>query len=523
MGSGRVWGTAVVDGLVNGHPVRLFEPRCRSIGELAEEGRRWSDRIFLVQGERRFTFADALAAVADARAGLAARGVRPRDRVMILASNSPEWVVAFLAVTTAGAVAVPANRWWSEGDVAHAVRLTEPQLVVADERGASKVGVGVPVIPIGGLASDGGPPLASDDEIAETDTALILFTSGTTTQPKGVVLTHRSVVANIHNLLVAGGQLPHQIEPDRRQHVALCALPLFHISGIQTLLQSLVTGNRLVFLAGRFDPGDVLDLIEQERITHWAAVPAMAALVLDHPDCAKRDLSSLQVMFLGGAPVPPELVERVGAALPHVRRNLGRGYGSTEAGGTVILGAGRSLADEPTRDGQPLPLVEIRIDGSAGGSGELLVRSPAVMEGYLGVAAGEQPVDADGWLHTGDVARLDAAGFVHITDRIKDIIIRGGENIASTAVEDCLLGHKAVVEVAAVGLAHPVWGEEVGAVVRLREGAKVEAGEFRAFAAERLPGFAVPSRWWLRTEPLPLTETGKIRKADLKAAWPDGA
>jgi long-chain acyl-CoA synthetase len=509
------WGTKIVEGVVAGHPCRLFEPRCRSIAELAEQAERWSDRVFLVQGDRRLTFGETLAAVGSARGRLAALGIGAGDRVMILASNSPDWVVAFLAVTTAGAVAVAGNRWWGEPDVSHAVRLTHPRLVVADSRGAQKLAGAAPVlIDIGefsGRAAAEAPPAS----IAEADTAYLLFTSGTTSHPKAVVLSHRSAVANVHNLALAAGQLPHQLEDDDPQKVSVCALPLFHISGVQTLLQSLVTGNRLVFLPGRFDPGAMLELIERERITHWAAVPAMAAMVLDHPDLAKRDLSSLQMLFMGGAPVPSELVERAREAFPTVRHSVGRGYGSTEAGGTVALGGGRAIQEQPTRDGFPLPLAEVRIE-----NGELLVRSPAVMDGYLGLPPEEQPVDSEGWLHTGDVARIDDAGFIHITDRIKDIIIRGGENIASTAIEDCLLRHPAVAEAAAVGLAHPVWGEEVGAVVRLRTDFSATAEELSAFAAERLPGFAIPTRWWFPTDPLPLTESGKVKKAALRAAWP---
>jgi len=531
------WGTTVVEGEVAGHPCRLFEPRCASIAELAEEAERWSERVFLVQGDRRLTFSETLAAVGSARGRLTELGIGAGDRVMILASNSPEWVVAFLAVTTLGAVAVAGNRWWAEPDVAHALRLTQPRLMVADARGAEKSagatrdldGVVPPILDIGELArSDDEPARTANatNAIAEADTAYLLFTSGTTSHPKAVVLSHRSAVANVHNLLLVAGQLPHQLDADGSQRVSLCALPLFHISGVQTLLQSLVTGNRLVFLSGRFEAGEVLELIERERITHWAAVPAMAAMVLEHSDLGKQDLSSLQMLFMGGAPVPPELVERAREAFPTVRHTVGRGYGSTEAGGTVALGGGRTIEEQPTRDGLPLPLAEVRIENPGPtGEGELLVRSPAVMDGYLGLPPEEQPVDADGWLRTGDIARIDDAGFVHITDRIKDIIIRGGENIASTAVEDCLLRHPAVADAAAIGLPHPVWGEEVGAAIRLRPGTRADADELSAFAAERLPGFAVPTRWWFRPDPFPMTESGKVRKSALKAGWParDGA
>lgn len=524
------WGMTVVDGEVAGHPCRLFEPRPASIAELAEEAERWSERVFLVQGGRRLAFRETLSAVGSARGRLAELGIGAGDRVMLLAANSPDWVIAFLAVTTLGAVAVAGNRWWGGPDVAHALRLTEPRLVLADHRGSDKIsgandslpGVPLPVLDIAAFAGAPGDNSGSaPPPITESDPAYLLFTSGTTTHPKGVVLSHRSAVANVHNLLLVAGQLPHQLDAGDSQKVSLCALPLFHISGVQTVLQSLVTGNRLVFLSGRFEAGEVLDLIERERITHWAAVPAMAAMVLEHPDLGKRDLSSLQMLFMGGAPVPPELVERAREAFPTVRHTVGRGYGSTEAGGTVALGGGRKIEEQPTRDGYPLPLAEVRIENPGPtGEGELLVRSPAVMNGYLGLPSEEQPVDADGWLHTGDVARIDDAGFVHITDRIKDIIIRGGENIASTAVEACLLGHPAVAEAVAVGLPHPVWGEEVGAAVRFRMAVTATAEELAAFAGERLPAFAVPTRWWFPAEPFPLTESGKVKKAALKAAWP---
>ena len=341
-----------------------------------------------------------------------------------------------------------------------------------------------------------------------------MFTSGTTSGPKGAVLTHRSNVANLQNVLVRTNQLP-PLDTERPQGVNLCAVPLFHISGVQTILQHLVVGGRLVFIEGRFDAREVAWLLERERVTSWTAVPTMLAMVLDHPDTAGRDFSSVRSLAVGGAPIPPGLLDRAHEVFTAASRRIALTYGSTEAGGTVATGL---------RDGtglmEPLATVDVRIAGADDtGIGEVFVRSPSVMERYLGVPDDEQPVGADGWLRTGDLGEL-RDGRLRITGRVKDVIIRGGENIAAGAVEAALLEHPMVADVAVVGLEHPTWGEEVGAAVQLRTAGGVEVEELRAFAASRLAHYAVPTRWWFVDAALPLTETGKVSKATVRATFP---
>jgi long-chain acyl-CoA synthetase len=297
----------------------------------------------------------------------------------------------------------------------------------------------------------------------------------------------------------------------------LCTLPLFHISGLQTVLLTLLNGGRLVFLDGRFDAAEVLRLIEDERVTSWAAIPTMVTMVLEHADLARRDTSSLTSVAVGGAPVPADLRARIECAFPATARRTGESYGSTEAGGTVATTSYDKSSG--TAGPRPFPNIDLRIlAAGAGGDGEILVRSASVMEGYLGVDPEEQPVDVEGWLHTGDLGRVDEYGILHVTGRVKELIIRGGENIAPAYVESALRDHPAVAEAVVVGVPHASLGEEVGAVVRLSAAVDetVTTDDLHTFLAGRIASFAVPSRWVFTSEPLPLTDTGKVRRADLR-------
>jgi long-chain acyl-CoA synthetase len=512
---------------VRGHPCLVYEQRVRSVGAILAEARRWRDREFIIHGRRRITFAGHGAAVSAAAARMTERGVRAGDRVALFAGNCPEWSVAFFAVLQLGAIAVPFNRWWSPHEVAHAFDLTTPVLVVADTERAERLADRVSVLFVeqlsagleDGTADPGAslePTLGDEDEDRP---AVILFTAGTTGFPKGATLSHRSLVANVQSLLVVSRRLPHQLGDQHPASVTLVSLPLFHIGAVQLLLVPLVAGGKLIFPEGKFDPGEVLRLVEDEGVTMWSAVPTMAERVLVHPDLRKRDVSPLRTIVLGGASVPSGLLDRVGLAFPNAGRRVGQSYGLTEAGGVLATGVAKDLADRRGSSGRFVPVAEIRIDQpDDAGVGEIWARSPAVMDGYW--ALPDDPVlSRDGWLHTGDLGRVDDDGFLYITGRVKDTIIRGGENIAAAHVEARLVEHPDVREVAVVGLPHPDLGEEVGAVVTLASEANTTGAALEAFARPALAHFEIPSQWWLRHDELPKTDSGKIVKHQLRAEW----
>ena len=523
-----MWGTEVVrsDGPV---PFLVYQQRRRRLTELLEDAARWADRDHLVQGRRRVTFA-AMTAAADRVAGhLAARGLGPGDRLLLLAANSPEWVISLWAGLRLGAVVAPGNRWWSPDEIAHAIELTAPAVIIADTEAARLLPAGtgagtgpavvpavVPVADIRAAQSTPPPSIPGQPTGGEDDPALIIFTAGTTGLAKAAVLAHRSVIANLQNLLVVSKRLPHQLRGDRPPEVILQSGPLFHIGGVQSLLLAMLGGNTMVFLEGRFDSGQVLDLIERERVSIWGAVPTMAIRVLTDPTLPGRDLSAVRSISLGGSPVTSELSDRLRAAFSAVRRGVSTIYGMTEAGGTVAAASGALMAEHPQTAGRPLPVVEMRIgEPDEAGTGEIIVRTPSQMLGYWGEDAPEV-IDADGWLHTGDLGRIDD-GLLYVTGRAKDVIIRGGENIAASHVEEVLHQHPAVAAVAVLGLPDADLGEIVGAIVQLR--AAATAAELTAFAAARLGRFQVPARWRLQEESLPMTDAGKIAKHELRDAW----
>jgi long-chain acyl-CoA synthetase len=357
-------------------------------------------------------------------------------------------------------------------------------------------------------------------DVAEDEPAVLVFTSGTAGAPKAATLSHRSVIANLQALLHHGGRLPGgELKPPT---VTLISVPLFHIGGLQQVLTAALSGGCLVFDGGRFDPVETVDVIERERVAVWAAVPTMVSRVLDAAEKSERgglDLSSVRAVTLGGAPVSAELRARVRAAFPGVKRGAGVSYGLTEAGGVVAAGIGAAVDARPGSVGRPTPLVDVRIGApGADGVGEIQVRSAAVMTGYWGQT--ENPVGADGWLATGDLGRLDDDGFLVLTGRAKDVVIRAGENISCPRVEAVLAAHPAILEVAVIGLPDADLGERVAAVVVLRAGEEVDASDLESFARDRLARFEVPSSWWFRDEPLPVNAAGKVVKSGLAADWP---
>ncbi|MGH9036356.1 MAG: class I adenylate-forming enzyme family protein, partial [Acidimicrobiia bacterium] len=426
------------------------------------------------------------------------------------------------------------NAWWNGPEVEHAVRLTEPRLTLAPASLLERLPAGSSALdldqlelageagstPAGAPADSGGHPRGPRDPGDEDDPAVILFTSGSTGLPKGAVLPHRALIALQHTLLHLTGRFPDRLPADHPREVMLQSGPLFHVGGIQGLLRTWLLGGTLVFLRDRFDPAEVVDLIETERVHRWGGVPTMVSRVLDLPGLDTRDLSSVRSLTLGGSSVAPELVERVRARFPNATRGISQIYGQSEAGGTLTAATDRDLLARPGTVGRALPVVELRIDDpGADGVGEVLARTPAQMSGYWGQPE-DDPFTPDGWLRTGDLGHLDADGYLYLTGRSKDIIIRGGENIAAPHVESALLNHDQVRDVTVVGLPDPDLGEVVGAVVVVAPDSTVTIDELVDVARERLAYFAVPTRWWVRLAGLPVNATGKVDKKALQQAFP---
>jgi long-chain acyl-CoA synthetase len=515
------WGTDIVEGRVNGHPCRMYAERPRAMSELLTDAERWGDRPFLVQGERRLTGVQHTQAVARVADALRRLGLGRGDRVLLQGFNHIEWLVAFWAIHCVGATAVLANAWWSAEETAYALELVQPALVVAEQQSSS----GPQHLLFGDLRAivdDDRTAVLKIDPVNEEAPAVVIFSSGTTGKAKGVVMSHRSVIANIHSLMRMTGRLPSALDASHAGTVSLVTMPLFHLGGMQISIMTMLSGGKVVFPQGRFDPEQVLRLIQDEKVRAWGSVPTMVARVIQHERFADYDVGSVSSVQMGGAAIPHELRALVQNSFPNCRQRVGSMYGLTEAGGVLAAGSGRDIEGRPGCVGRALPSVEIRIaNGDAKGVGEIMARTPTAVSGYLGETT---PItDAEGWIASGDLGRLDEDGLLYVVGRSKDIIIRGGENVASLHVERCLRTHPDVVEVAVVPLPHPDLGEEVGAAVVLRAGAVPSVDGLRTHAALQLAKFEIPSRWWLRFEPLPTNATGKVVKREVLAGWPEGA
>jgi Acyl-CoA synthetases (AMP-forming)/AMP-acid ligases II len=522
------WGSEVTTTTVNGHPSRIYARRPPNAFAVVRASMRWRTRDFIVHGDRVVTFDQLGSMVVGAMDHLVEAGVRPGDRVGIYMTNRPEWVALFWAILGAGGIAVPFNGWWSQSELAHALTAVTPNFLVTDAQHRGRATEGVPELAVESIVPTGELPDATGrlagplpvDALTENAPAAILFTAGTTGFPKGAVLSHRALVSNLQNLLVVSRKLPEQLADDPPASVTLVGLPLFHIGAIQLILVPMMTGSKIVFLEGKFDAGAVLRLFERERVTMFSGVPTMMERILNHPSVDSVDARSLRTIVLGGSPVSRDLLDRVARQFPHARRGTGQTYGMTETGGVVSTGVGAAIEAHPGSAGRLAPVVEVRIASpDEEGIGEILVRSPSCMDGYWGLPD-DPTIDADGWVRTGDLGYVDEEGFLYIRGRSKEVIIRGGENIAAPHVEAALNSHPDVVESAVVGLPDPDWGEIVGAVVRVRSVPPPTVEELTEHVRRQVAHFAVPTRWWFLDRPLPTNDSGKVLKYQLIRDWP---
>jgi long-chain acyl-CoA synthetase len=382
----------------------------------------------------------------------------------------------------------------------------------------------------GEVPEDATPP---DVEVDPDDDATIFYTSGTTGRPKGAVGTHRNACTNLMNLffIAQRAQLRYaslDATASGTQNSFLLSVPLFHATGcLASMVVNTAAGGKLV-LMHHFDAERALELIEREQITTFGGVPTMALQILDAPSFASRDTSSVRSVSYGGAPAPPELVKRIKAAFPDGQP--GNGYGLTETSAATSMNTGPDYVARPDSVGPAVPVTDVAVvpedyEGTAPApdrpqgpevTGELWIRGPQVVRGYWNRPEESALVFTEGWLHTGDVARIDDDGFIYIVDRAKDVIIRGGENVYSVEVEAALFEHPDVADCAVIGVPHATLGEEVGAVVIPRDGRTIDEDELRGYVAERLARYNVPTRIWFRTGHLPRNPAGKVLKRQLR-------
>ncbi|GAA3429300.1 class I adenylate-forming enzyme family protein [Streptosporangium sandarakinum] len=533
-GPGQLFEMVDVPG--HGGAVRTWKHAPAHFRALLEGSRLHGEQVFLIYEDESLTYEEHFRRAATLAHRLVAEyGVAKGDRVAIAMRNYPEWVVAFSAALAAGAVAVPLNAWWTAQELEFGVSDSGAKVVIADAERAARLAGRAPLIVVRGEAPEGARPfeevlgeVAADVtlpevEVSPEDPATIFYTSGTTGRPKGALGSHRNlgqspmtVAYGMMRSLARAGKDP--AEAAGRRRVTLLTVPLFHVTGcFAVMTTTMFTGGGLVLMY-RWDAGRALELIERERITTLSGVPTNVWQLLAHPDLGKYDISSLTSLGYGGAPAPPKLLERITERLPS--RAPSNGYGMTETTALAIYNSGPDYLAKPDSIGLPMPVVEVRIadplgrELPAGEVGELCLRGPNVILGYWNRPEATAETFVDGWLHTGDMARVDAEGFVYIVDRAKDMVIRGGENVYCAEVEAALFEHPAVDDVAVIGVPHEELGEEVGAVVRLSSPATPE--ELQAFLRERIAAFKIPVRFWVRDDELPRNPGGKILKTHLR-------
>ncbi len=473
-------------------------------------------------------------------AGLRALGIQPGDRVMVMIPNCPEVIISYQGIARAGAIIIPVLpllkppevRYIAENSGARAL-ITSPLLLPLHSGTLAQVPTLEHIISVGaseGETAPAGPQvhLYSDVigqgadyadyylsdlpgiELQSDDTAVILYTSGTTGHPKGVMLSHRNVVSNA----VGGRGVGDDPAVESRGETHLAILPLAHAYGLVASNVGYLNGARIVMLP-RFDTSAVLAAIERYRVTGFAGVPAMFVALLYSPDAEKYDTSSLQYCVSGSAPLPVAVLE---AFEQKFGCRILEGYGLSEAT-AALTGHARDIPRKAGSVGRPLPGVEIRIvdehdqDLPVGEVGEIIARGPNIMQRYYNMPAETEAALRNGWLHTGDMGRLDEDGYLYVVERKKDLIIRGGFNIYPRDVEEVLNRHPAVVESAVIGIPSERMGEEVKAFVVTRE--PVDAEALKAFCRESLANYKTPSEIEF-VDSLPRNLVGKIDKKELR-------
>jgi len=531
---------------IRGVDFTVFANAPNNLRELYANALNHAQKDFYVYQDERYTFQTMWDQAARCANGLKTRGIEPGDRVGIALRNYPEWIAAFMAITSMGAVAVAMNAWWSGDELVYGIEDSGLKILFTDVERTERLvphleQLGIELVTVRhrreGLATweafiDGAPTEMPSPEIAPDDNATILYTSGSTAHPKGVLSTHRAIT----NALLGwecGGAIAMALNPQMGAAVGRAApppqnppaiiltVPLFHVTGlvVQTLM-SFRHGRKVVGMY-KWDVEDALRIIQDERITEFNGVPTMAWELVQAPNRGKYDLSSLKSAGGGGAPMAPEHARQIDKTI--AKGAPGTGWGMTETQGLATTIGGPAFLQRPRSCGRAVPPIvkvkAVKRDGTDAApfeTGELWIWGAQNFSEYWNKPDATAESLTDGWVHTGDVGHLDDEGYVFITDREKDMVLRGGENIGCQEVEAVLYEHPAILEAAVFGVPDERLGETVATVVVVRPDMTLTIEDVQAFAAEHLARFKVPDHVWLRTERLPRIASEKIFKRGLR-------
>jgi long-chain acyl-CoA synthetase len=546
---------------IRGVPTRVWKNAPPTLRDVFLLGRSHGAREFVIYENDRSTYDSFGRATLALAAELQAQGVVKGDRVALVMRNLPEWPVAFFAALLTGAVITPLNAWWTGSELEYGLVDSGAKIAILDCERYERLGEHLANCPdLKGIyvARETSPGIMDDladprvnrleDVIGEVndwgdlpegvvpdvplrpdDDASIFYTSGTTGKPKGALGTHRNMCTNIGTGGVAAarsflrrGEQPPAPDPNL-QRTTLLVVPMFHVTGCSaTLCPAVALGSKIVVMR-RWDAEGAMKLIQDEKVNATGGVPTIAWQLIEHPARGDYDLSSLESVTYGGAPSAPELVRKIVETFP--KSVPGNGWGMSETCGTFASHLAEDYRNRPDSCGPAAPIGDLKVVGAKGETlspgevGELWAKGPQVVKGYWNKPEATAQTFVDGWVKTGDLARIDEEGFCFIVDRAKDMLIRGGENIYCVEVESVLYEHPAVMDAALVGVAHRTLGEEPAAVVTLKQGAEATEQELKSFVASKLAAFKVPVKVVFWPETLPRNANGKILKTELKKVF----
>jgi len=530
-----------------GADIQVYATGPGTLRDVLVASREHGNLDFLVFEDERLSYIEHYQRAGKLAHWLVDQGIGKGDRVAIGMRNYPEWVIAFFACQAIGAIAVTLNAWWTGPELVYGLEDSGSRVALLDDERFATIAPHLAQLPDLQIlvardyerrfeAPSWDEALAAYPEVSDLpdvdvqpdDYASILYTSGTTGFPKGALHTHRNHVTNIQNTLLSGavaaalGPTAVAEEPPP-QPASLQTFPFFHIGGVSGLYVSSMIGSKLVLMY-KWDVDQAFDLILREQIRSWSGVPTVVRQLLEHPRASSGELDSLASIASGGAPVPEDLINRVGD-LFRTRVAPGNGYGATETTSAIIANGGADYLARPSSVGRPTVTVEVRVVADAGLDcregeiGELWLTGANIFAGYWNKPAETDAAFSDAWFKTGDLGYRDAEGYYYVVDRKKDVIIRGGENVYCAEVEGVLHQHPDIADVALIGLPHRSLGEEVAAVIEPKPGVNLTEADVQSFVATRLARFNVPTRVFFIDEPLPRTATGKVLKRELKERY----